>query len=81
MYGFYRYRPKRPILSASEGVGKMLLFLTHPDNLGKKAQQTQLRRLPCSNACVFINKQTKMNHGARVGRRRRNKNIIINQIN
>jgi len=34
------------------------IFLTHADNLCKKAQQTKSRQLSCSNAsrCVFINK-------------------------
>jgi len=38
-----------------------VIFLTHADNLCKKAQQTKSRQLSCSNAsrCVFINKQTR----------------------
>jgi len=38
-----------------------VIFLTHPDNLHKKAQWTKSRQLCCSNAnkCVFINKQTR----------------------
>jgi len=60
-----------------------VIFLTHPDNLRKKAQRNKSRQLSCSNAsrCVFINKQTRrtMEH-ASVGRHSRNKNIIINQI-
>jgi len=37
------------------------IFLTHADNLCKKAQQSKSRQLSCSNArrCVFINKQTR----------------------
>ena len=38
-----------------------VIFLTHPENLHKKAQWTKSRQLSCSNAtrCVFINRQTK----------------------
>jgi len=38
-----------------------VIFLTHADNLRKKAQQTKSRQLSCSNAsgCVFIKKQTR----------------------
>jgi len=37
------------------------IFLTHADNLCKKAQQTKSRQLSCRNASryVFINKQTR----------------------
>jgi len=37
-------------------------FLTHPDNLRKKAQQSKSRQLCYSNAsrCGFINKQTRL---------------------
>ena len=58
----YRYRPKRPIFSASVGVDKTLLYSSHIlTNLHKKAQRTKSRQLSCSNAskCIFINKQTR----------------------
>jgi len=52
-----RYWPKWLILSASVGV---VVFLTHLDNLRKKAQWTKSRQLSCSNTSsyVFINKHT-----------------------
>jgi len=42
----YRYRPKWPILSALLGVDKTLSysFLTHSDNLRKKAQRNKSRQ-------------------------------------
>jgi len=47
-----------------------VIFLTHADNLHKKAQRTKSRQLSCSNAsrCVFINKQTRwtMEHASTV---------------
>jgi len=46
-----------------------VIFLMHPDNLGKEAQQTKSKQLYCSNArCVFINKQTRwtMKHASAV---------------
>jgi len=38
-----------------------VIFLTHPDNLLKKAQQSKSRQLSFNNAsrCVFMNKQTR----------------------
>jgi len=38
-----------------------VIFLTHADNLHRKAQWTKSRQLSCSNAsrCVFINKKTR----------------------
>jgi len=61
----------------------VVIFLTHADNLRKKAQRTKSRQLSYSNAsrCVFINKQTRqtMEHMSAVANR--NKSIIINQIN
>jgi len=38
-----------------------VIFLTHPDNLHKKAQQSKSRQLSYINCsrCVFINKQTR----------------------
>jgi len=39
-----------------------VIFLTHPDNLRKKAQRSKSRQLSYSNAsrCGFINKQTRL---------------------
>jgi len=56
-----------------------IIFLTHPDNLRKKAQRSKSRQLSYNNTsrCGFINKQTdKVNHGACVSRYNRNKSII-----
>jgi len=49
MFRFHRYIGK-------VGVDNAVIFLTHPDNMCKKAQQTKSRQLSCSNAsrCVFI---------------------------
>ena len=47
-----------------------VIFLTHGDNLHKKAQRTTSRQLSCSNAsrCVLINKRTRwtMEHASAV---------------
>jgi len=60
-----------------------VIVLTHPDNLLKKAEQSKLRQLSCSNvAGAFSKKKTdKMNHGTCISHRSRNQSIIINQIN
>jgi len=53
----YRYWKKRPMQTLT----KHFVFLTHADNLCKKAHRTKSRQLSCSNAsrCVFTNKQTR----------------------
>jgi len=69
IFGFYRYigigqngrfyRPRRCWQNA-------IIFLTHPNNLRKKAQRNKSRQ----------KQSEKINHEARVGRRSRNKTII-----
>jgi len=45
-------------ISPSRCWQKAVIFLTHPDNLHKKAQWTKSRQLFCSNdsSCIFIYK-------------------------
>jgi len=74
----YRYQPRHRCWQNA------VIFFTHPDNLLKKAQQSisKSRQLSCNNARPGTDKQAdKMNHGARVSHRSRNKNNFINQIN
>jgi len=68
IFGFYRY------IGLSRCWQNAAIFLTHAENLRKKAQRTKSRQLSCSNAsrCVFqISWQD--NYGARLSRRSRKK--------
>jgi len=64
-------RYKRPIFGFCQYIGigqnrlsrcwqNAIIFLMHPDNLLKKAQQSKSKQLSCNNVsrCVFINEQT-----------------------
>jgi len=57
-----------------------VIFLTHPDNLHKKAQRTKSKQLSCSNAsrCLFINKQTRwtMKHASAVAAKTKESSLI-----
>jgi len=56
-----------PILLSANFIGlskywqNAVIFLMHPDNFRKKAQQSKSRQLSCSNTSryIFINKQTR----------------------
>jgi len=58
-----------------------VIFLTHPENLRKKAQWTKSRQLQQRYQVRFHKQAYKINHEALVGRRSQNKSITINQIN
>jgi len=49
------------IIGLSRCWRKAVIFLTHADNLRKKAQRTKSRQLSCSNAsrCVVMKKHTR----------------------
>jgi len=57
----YRYRPKRPNLSASVGVDKTLLYSSRIRKTSQESATKQVRQLSCNaSRCGFINKQTKL---------------------
>ena len=61
-----------------------VIFLPHPGNLLKKAQESKSRQLSCSNVsrCVFINKQARwiMEHVSAITAKTK-ASSLINQIN
>jgi len=67
----YRYQPKRPILSASAGVVKTLLYSSRI-----KTTCTRKHNEPSQDVC-FHEQADKMNHEARVGHRSRNKSTRL----
>jgi len=73
----YRYQPKRPILSASVGADKTLLYSSGIQTIctWKHNEASQDNYLTATLAGV-VHKQADKNHGARFGRRSRNKSII-----
>jgi len=79
----YRYQPKRPILSASVGVTKTLIYSSRIQTTcaRKQNEPSQDSTLQQRQQVRFPKQADKMNHEVRVGRRSRNKSIIINQIN
>jgi len=50
------------IIGLSRSWQNAVIFLTHPDNLRKKAQRSKSRQLSYNNGsrCGFINKQTRL---------------------
>jgi len=72
----HRYQPKRPIVSASVGVDKTLLYSSSMQTTcSRKHNEPSQDRL---EAPLFHKQADKMNHGACIDRRSRNKTIIIN---
>ena len=58
IFGFYRYIG----IGLNRSWQNPVIFLTHPDNLRKKAQRSKSRQLSYNNAsrCGLINKQTRL---------------------
>jgi len=67
-------------LSLSRCWQNAVIFLTHTDNLCKKAQWTKSRQLSCNNTstCVFINKQTRwtMEHASVIAAKTKASSLI-----
>ena len=74
----YRYRPKYPILSTSVAVDKTLLYSSHIQTTCAREHNQASQQLSDSSAgrCGFYKPTGKINHGACVCHRSRNKRII-----
>ena len=65
IFGFYRYigiGQNGDIIGLNRSWQNAVIFLTHPNNLCKKAQRSKSRHLSYNNAsrCDVINKQTRL---------------------